>query len=49
MYLLKYMLVTALFMVKSFLANFCTFFLYSYQNSYILKIGHMFDELKFNN
>ena len=49
MYLLKYMLVTALFMVKSFLANFCTFFLYSLEKSDILKIGHMFDELKFDN
>lgn len=49
MYLLKYMLVTALFMVKSFLANFCTFFLYGYQNSDIIKIGHMFGELKFDN
>ena len=37
MYLLKYMLVTALFMVKSFLANFCAFFLYSLEKSDILK------------
>lgn len=37
------------FMVKRFLANFCTFFLYGYQNSDILKIGHTFDKLKFDN
>lgn len=49
MYLRKYMLVTAFFMVKRFLANFCTFFLYSLEKSDILKTGHMFDELKFDN
>ncbi|GET15414.1 hypothetical protein SN4111_16760 [Ligilactobacillus agilis] len=49
MYLLKYMLVTALFIEKKFMANSCTFFLCSYQNSDILKTGHTFGELKFDN
>ena len=48
MYLLKYMLVTALFIEKKFMANFCTFFIYGYQKSDILKIVHMFGELKFD-